>query len=700
MVWLVRWFKWLKIPSSFTVSSNTQNIQIDHPYQILWILLPEDSTNTDIFWNSSDESIATVDEWWLITPVSVWECTITWHTASNWLIQTIAVTTYVVHTTGVELNMDTMMLVPWTPQQLIATVSPELTNYPEVTWSSSDDSIATVDSDWLVTYVADWSCTITCTTVDWWFTDTCEVTCIVPVQSVSLNKTSWTIGSWETIQLVPTINPSNATIKTVTYSSSNTRVATVSSTWLINYVADWTATITCTTTQWGKTATCTVTCEDKKPVSKTFSYTWADQSYTVPYTQCYKLEAWWWGSYDAKWWYASWIMCLTKWTVLRIMVWAKGNNGWTRYWFGWASNYSNSYDWAWLSWIFTGNTAIWASDSSRALVIWWWAWSCAGRWNGWAWGWECWASWWTWWYWTQWWWWTQSWRQSWWNVWWAQFCWGNGSWSYWAWWGWWWYWWNWTQWDSSAWDDKWAWGWSWYVKSTMTSRTLTQWWWSAAQTHWSVKISSVWNNTYDFYYDFRNWSLAWFQAAWWTWIYTDWSYTIDSWWLGQTWSSNDRNTHAYVTWLNFQWARLAYIERLWYWVRDSWSNGKWMWFWTSYNWWNGFNWPGVWWRINLNTASPETYSTNWVNYYPDWATNYEKYAANGWETTERLEINFETKIVKYILTWANSKTFQISITDAQKEWLLWMTWVWRNWWRWYSSYNSERIRWVKIHIEY
>ena len=387
MVWLVRWFKWLKIPSSFTVSSNTQSIQIDHPYQILWTLLPEDSTNTDIFWNSSDESIATVDEWWLITPVSVWECTITWHTASNWLTQTIAVTTYVVHTTGVELNMNTMTLERWKPQQLIATALPELTNYPEVTWSSSDDSIATVDNNWLVTYVSEWNCIITCTTVDWWYTDTCSITAKVP--------------------------------------------------------------------------------------------------------------------------------------------------------------------------------------------------------------------------------------------------------------------------------------------------------------------------SFDFYYDFRWWSLAWFQAAWWTWIYTDWSYTIDSWWLWQTWSSNDRNTHAYVTWLNFQWAKSAYIERLWYWISAAWSNGKWMWFWTSYNWWNGFNWPGVWWRINLNTSSPATYSTNWVNYYPnDPVTHYEKYAANWWETTEHLEIDFVNNVCRYILTWANSKTFTINLTEALKQNLFGMTWVWWNWWRWYSSYNSERIRWVKIHIEY
>ena len=222
-------------------------------------------------------------------------------------------------------------------------------------------------------------------------------------------------------------------------------------------------------------------------------------------------------------------------------------------------------------------------------------------------------------------------------------------------------------------------------------------WWYVDKCIVTPKISD-----FDFYYDFRWWSLAWFQAAWWTWIWTNWSYTIDSWWLWQTEGSNDRVTHAYITWLNFEWATFASIERLWYWYSGSWSNWKGMWTWTSYNWDSWFNGPWVWWRINLNTSSPGTYSTNWINYYsPDGeVTNYANYAASWWETTERLEIDFINNTAKYILTWANSRTFQISLTATQKELLRLMTCAWWNWWRWYSSYNSERIRWVKVHIEY
>lgn len=375
--------------------------------------------------------------------------------------------------------------------QLNATITPNNATNKNIIWTSSDTSVATVDNTGLVTPLWNWDITVSIE-LDW-HTDSCSLSVsLIPVTWVSLNKNSLEFSeAWETSQLTATINPSNASNKNIIWSSSDSSIATVDSSWLVTSVEEGNCTITATTEDWWYTASCSVTNSYKKPVSVTFSYTWADQSYTIPYTQCYKLEAWWAGSYDAAWWYASWVTCLTKWTVLRIMVWARWNNSWNRYWFGWSSNYSNCYDWAWLSWIFTGNTAITASDSSRALVIWWWAGSCSGRWNWWAWWWECWNSWWTSWYWTQWWWWTQSGRQSWWNQWAAQFCWWNGSWSYWAWGWWWWYWWNGTAWDGSVWDDKWAGWWSWYVKSTMTSRTLTTWWWKAAQNHWCVKIASI-----------------------------------------------------------------------------------------------------------------------------------------------------------------------------------------------------------------
>jgi transglutaminase/protease-like cytokinesis protein 3 len=80
----------------------------------------------------------------------------------------------------------------------------------------------------------------------------------VPVSGVSLDKTTLTLTTGNTETLTATVAPNNATNKTVSWSSSNSSVATVSN-GTVSAVAAGTATITVTTTDGAKTAICTVT---------------------------------------------------------------------------------------------------------------------------------------------------------------------------------------------------------------------------------------------------------------------------------------------------------------------------------------------------------------------------------------------------------------------------------------------------------
>lgn len=81
----------------------------------------------------------------------------------------------------------------------------------------------------------------------------------VAVTSVSLNPTSASLSVGATQQLTPTVLPTNATNKNVTYSSNNTAVATVNSSGLVTAVANGSAVITVTTVDGSKTSTCAVT---------------------------------------------------------------------------------------------------------------------------------------------------------------------------------------------------------------------------------------------------------------------------------------------------------------------------------------------------------------------------------------------------------------------------------------------------------
>ena len=84
--------------------------------------------------------------------------------------------------------------------------------------------------------------------------------------SVSVSPSSVTLEVGETQQLTATVSPSNATNKSVTWSSNNTDVATVSSNGTITAKAGGTVTITARTVLGGKTDTCSVTVKDPNSV--------------------------------------------------------------------------------------------------------------------------------------------------------------------------------------------------------------------------------------------------------------------------------------------------------------------------------------------------------------------------------------------------------------------------------------------------
>ena len=81
----------------------------------------------------------------------------------------------------------------------------------------------------------------------------------ISVESISLNKSSLSITEGETSQLSATVMPANATEKTVTWTSSNTSVATVSSAGVVTAVSAGSATITAWASDGEHFATCTVT---------------------------------------------------------------------------------------------------------------------------------------------------------------------------------------------------------------------------------------------------------------------------------------------------------------------------------------------------------------------------------------------------------------------------------------------------------
>jgi uncharacterized protein YjdB len=219
---------------------------------------PEDATDTSVSWSSSDDSIAAVDETGKVTAVNAGTATITATTHDGGFTAQCTVTV-VVPVTGVHVSQTTLNLTKGEIISLTATITPEDATDKGVTWTSSDNSVVTVDDSGNLTAVGGGTATVTVTTKDGGYTDSCAVTVSVPVTGISLDRTNLTLIRGATDIVIPTISPSDATDTSVSWSSSDNSIATVDETGKVTAVSAGTATITVTTNDGGFTAQCTVT---------------------------------------------------------------------------------------------------------------------------------------------------------------------------------------------------------------------------------------------------------------------------------------------------------------------------------------------------------------------------------------------------------------------------------------------------------
>ncbi len=118
--------------------------------------------------------------------------------------------------------------------QLRATCTPEDAINKEVSWTSSDTTKATVDANGLVTIRKTGTVTIIATSIDNPSVKAlCNINILVPISSIALDETAKTMYSGQTARLGYTILPTNASDSSVTWTSTNTSVATVDGTGLV-----------------------------------------------------------------------------------------------------------------------------------------------------------------------------------------------------------------------------------------------------------------------------------------------------------------------------------------------------------------------------------------------------------------------------------------------------------------------------------
>ena len=254
-------FEALNAPATdITLSKEKIEIAKDKSIRLTASLTPVD-TSDELTWTSSNEEVATVEDG-VVKAVGLGEAEIVAMAGS--VTKSCPVKVYQgVNNITLDVTSHTMAIGDFL--QLTATIYPKDAEYKDVIWSSNNEDVAVVDQKGLVQAKAYGKVKITATSKDGGLEAVCNVTVEpVAVTEVSLNAKAVTLKVGETYQLKETVLPENATDKTVTWTSSNTKAATVSG-GAVTAVGTGSAVIIVKTNSGAKTASCTVTVQGSLP---------------------------------------------------------------------------------------------------------------------------------------------------------------------------------------------------------------------------------------------------------------------------------------------------------------------------------------------------------------------------------------------------------------------------------------------------
>ena len=246
-----------KLLSGVSISNAPQSLSVGSSVQLEAAVTPDDYIGR-VSWESSDTSVLRVLSNGKVVAVGQGEAVITASIGEATSSVTITVTGEQPSEsglTGVSLDRYTLTLYAGEEaEQLTATLKPEGTE-ATIRWTSSNQTAATVSQDGKVTPLAAGVTVVTAAAGDY------RASCIVTVQpkrvrvtGIRFDEPTHTLMMGSTVTLQPIIAPDDATVKNLTWVSSDEQTATVSRTGIVTALSVGETTITATTVDGGYSA--------------------------------------------------------------------------------------------------------------------------------------------------------------------------------------------------------------------------------------------------------------------------------------------------------------------------------------------------------------------------------------------------------------------------------------------------------------
>jgi endoglucanase len=182
--------------NSLSVNPPSASINVNNTQQLTAIITPSNASDKIVAWSSNNASVATVSPNGLVSGIAQGNATITATSNDGGKTASCNVTVNYISVTNVSIYTQSTEMYSGETQQLSAIFTPSNASNQNVSWSSSNESVATVSSSGLLTANNSGSTTITVTTQDGGLTDTVAITIEISSDIIIYRDSNDLITGW------------------------------------------------------------------------------------------------------------------------------------------------------------------------------------------------------------------------------------------------------------------------------------------------------------------------------------------------------------------------------------------------------------------------------------------------------------------------------------------------------------------------